>query len=184
VLFLDSLTEAASDQESTLDHAVRAVASLVGEYLRRRDRVGLLNWGGELEWVLPSTGARQQYRIVDAVLSSESARLYHWRDPRLIPPRVLPPQSLIVALTPLLDWRVNRALLNLRARGFELALIEIDPLPFAEHARAVYGDEAWRVWLLERELIRNRFLRAGVLVARWNAGAPLAAVVEELTSKR
>jgi uncharacterized protein (DUF58 family) len=184
VLFLDSLTEAASDQESTLSHAVRAVASLVGEYLRQRDRVGLLNFGGELEWVLPSTGARQSYRIVDAVLSSESARLYRWRDPRLIPRRVLPPKSLIVALTPLLDWRVNRALLNLRARGFELALIEIDPLPYAKHVRAAYGDEAWRVWLLERELIRSRFLRAGAHVARWSAGAPLAAVVEELTSKR
>src|SRR5262249_36979853 len=117
VLFLDSLTDAASDQESTLDHAVRAVASLAGEYLRRRDRVGLLNFGGELEWVLPSTGARQQYRIVDAVLSSESARFHRWRDQGFIPRRVLPPQSLIVALTPLLDWRVNRALLDLRARG-------------------------------------------------------------------
>jgi uncharacterized protein (DUF58 family) len=184
VLFLDSLTEAASDHESTLDHAVRAVASLVGEYLHRRDRVGLLNWGGELEWVLPSTGARQQYRIVDAVLSSETARLYRWRDPRLIPRRVLPPQSLVVALTPLLDRQVNRALLDLRARGFELALIEVDPLPFAEHARATYGDEVWRVWLLERELIRNRFLRAGVLVGRWSPGTPLAPVVEELTSRR
>lgn len=184
VLFLDSLTEAASDQESTLDHAVRAIASLVGEYLHRRDRVGLLNFGGELEWVLPSTGARQHYRIVDALLSSESARLYRWRDPRLIPRRVLPPQSLIVALTPLLDWRVNRALLNLRARGFDLALIEVDPVPFVEHARAAYGDEAWRVWLLQRELIRSRFLRAGVPVGRWNAGAPLAPVVEELASKR
>src|SRR5262249_58885848 len=144
-LFLDSLTEAATDQESTLDHAVRAVASLVGEFLRRRDRVGLLNFGGELEWVLPSTGARQHYRIVDAVLSSESARLFRWRDPRLIPRRVLPPQSLIVGLTPLLDWRVIRALLNLRARGFDLALIEVDPRRFADHARTMYGDETPRL---------------------------------------
>ena len=184
VLFLDSLTEAATDRESTLDHAVRAIASLTGEYLRRRDRVGLLNFGGELEWVLPSAGARQQYRIVDAVLSSESARLYRWRDPRLIPRRVLPSQSLVVALTPLLDWRVNRALLNLRARGYDLALIEIDPLPFAERVRAAYGDEAWRVWLLQRDVIRSRFLRTGVPVGRWNTDMPLAAVVEELTSRR
>ena len=184
VLFLDSLTEAASDQESTLDFAVRAVASLAGEYLRRRDRVGLLNFGGELEWVLPSTGGRQQYRIVDAVLSSESARLFRWRDPRLIPRRVLPPQSLIVALTPLLDWRVNRALLNLRARGYDLALIEVDPRRFTEHARTTYGEDAWRVWLLERELIRHRFLRAGIPVSRWSTAEPLAAAVEDLASKR
>jgi uncharacterized protein (DUF58 family) len=184
VLFLDSLTEAATDQESTLDLAVRAVASLVGAYLRDRDRVGLLNFGGELEWVLPSAGARQHYRIIDAVLSSESARLLRWRDLRLIPRRVLPPQSLIVALTPLLDWRVNRALLNLRARGYDLALIEVEPLRFAEHARATYGEQAWRLWLLERELLRSQFQRAGVPVSRWNGHAPLAAAVEELASTR
>jgi uncharacterized protein (DUF58 family) len=184
VLFLDSLTEAATDQESTLDFAVRAVAALVGAHLRGRDRVGLLNFGGELDWVLPSAGARQHYRIVDAVLSSESARLLRWRDLRLIPRRVLPPQSLIVAVTPLLDWRVNRALLNLRARGYDLALIEVDPLRFAEHARAAYGEQAWRLWLLERELIRNQFRRAGVPVGRWSADRPLAAVVEELASAR
>jgi uncharacterized protein (DUF58 family) len=184
VLFLDSLTEAATEEESTLDPAVRAVATLAGEYLRQRDRVGLLSFGGELEWVLPSAGARQHYRIIDAVLSSESARLFRWRDPSLIPRRVLPPQSLIVALTPLLDWRVNRALLNLRARGYDLALIEVDPLRLAEHARASHGEQAWRVWLLERELLRSRFLRAGVPVTRWNGDAPLAAAVEELASTR
>jgi uncharacterized protein (DUF58 family) len=182
VLFLDSLTEAATDRESTLDDAVRAVATLAGAYLRGRDRVGLLNFGGELEWVLPSAGARQHYRIIDAVLASESSRLLRWRDLRLIPYRVLPPQSLIVAVTPLLDWRVNRALLDICARGYDLALIEVDPLRFAEHARATYGEQAWRVWLLERELLRNEFQRAGVPVCRWNGGAPLAAAVEELAS--
>jgi uncharacterized protein (DUF58 family) len=184
VLFLDSVTEAATDQESTLDLAVRAVATLTGAYLRGRDRVGLLNFGGELEWVLPSAGARQHYRIIDAVLSSESGRSFRWRDPRLIPRRVLPPQSLIVALTPLLDWRVNSALLNLRARGYDLALIEVEPLRFAKHARATYGEQAWRVWLLERELLCNQFRRAGVPVSRWDGHTPLAAAVEELASTR
>jgi uncharacterized protein (DUF58 family) len=184
VLFLDSLTEAATDQESTLDLAVRAVATLTAAYLRGRDRVGLLNFGGELEWVLPSAGARQHYLIIDAVLSSESSRFFRWRDPRLIPRRVLPPQSLIVALSPLLDWRVNHALLNLRARGYDLALIEVEPLPFAEHGRATYGEEAWRLWLLERELLRNQFQRAGVPVTSWNENTPLAAAVEELASTR
>jgi uncharacterized protein (DUF58 family) len=184
VLFLDSLTEGATDRESTLDHAVRAVSTLAAAYLRGRDRVGLLNFGGELEWVLPSAGARQHYRIIDAVLSSESSRLLRWRDLRLIPYRVLPPQSLIVAVTPLLDWRVNRALLDLRARGYDLALIEVDPVRFAEHARATYGEQAWRVWLLERELLRHEFHRAGVPVSRWDGRAPLAASMEELASTR
>lgn len=184
VLFLDSFTVAATDIESTLDHAVRAVAAITGAYLRGRDRVGLLNFGGELEWVLPASGARQHYQIVDAVLSSESARLLRWRDLGLIPRRVLPPQSQIVALSPLLDWRVSRALLNLRARGYDLALIEVEPLRFAEQGRPRYGEQAWRLWLLERELLRSQFQRAGVPVSRWDGQTPLAAVIEELAWKR
>jgi hypothetical protein len=134
--------------------------------------------------VLPAGGARQQYRIVDAVLASESSRFYRWRDPRLIPPRVLPPQSLVVALTPLLDWRVIRALLDLRGRGFDLAVIEVDPVGLAAESRSRYGDDAWRAWLLARDATRARFLRAGCRVARWDREAPLTAVVEELAWTR
>jgi uncharacterized protein (DUF58 family) len=184
VVFLDSLAQAANDEASTLDFSVRAVAALVAAYLRQRDRVGLLSFGTDLEWVLPSGGAQQHYRIVEAVLASESARFYRWRDPRLIPNRILPPQSLLVALTPLLDWRVIRALLNLRARGYDLALIEVDPLELADAERARHGEEAWRVWLLQRELTRSRFRRAGCRVARWDAKAPLAATFEELAWTR
>ena len=152
VCFLDSLAQAQTEEASTLDFSVRAAAALVSAYLPRRDRVGLLSFGAELQWVLPSGGARQQYRIVDAVLASESSRFYRWRDPRFIPRRVLPPQSLVVALTPLLDWRVIRALLDLRGRGFDLAVIEVDPVALAAEARSRYGDDAWRVgcWRVTR----------------------------------
>ncbi len=64
------------------------------------------------------------------MLESEVARTYRWRDTSLIPRRILPPQSLIVALTPRLDWRVTRALLNLRRRGYQVSIVEVDPLPY------------------------------------------------------
>jgi uncharacterized protein (DUF58 family) len=184
VCFLDSLAQAQTDEASTLDFSVRAAAALVSAYLPRRDRVGVLAFGAELQWVLPSGGARQQYRIVDAVLASESSHFYRWRDPRLIPRRVLPPQSLVVALTPLLDWRVIRALLDLRGRGFDLAVIEVDPVALAAESRSRYGDDAWRAWLLARDATRARFRRAGCRVARWDREAPLTAVVEELAWTR
>lgn len=184
VVFLDSLAEATNDEGSTLDLAVRAVATVASAYLRQRDRVGLLSFGGDLEWVLPSSGPRQQYRIVEAVLSSESGRLYRWRDTRLIPDRVLPPQSLVLAVTPLVDWRVTRALLNLRARGYDLAVLEVDPVPFAAATRTAHDPEAWRLWLLEREVIHHAFARNGVPIARWDGERPLAAAVEELASTR
>ena len=59
ILFLDSFTEARRENESTLDRAVRATAALVERLPRARDRVGLVSFGGVLNWLLPSTGVTQ-----------------------------------------------------------------------------------------------------------------------------
>ena len=47
----------------------------------------------------------------------------------MIPRRTLPPNALVIALSPLLDPRSVGALLDLRARGFDLAVIDISPRP-------------------------------------------------------
>lgn len=182
VIFLDALGAAGTSAESTLDHAVRAAASLSDAYLRRRDRVGLLRFGGDIEWIIPGSGLRQQYRIADALLESEVARMHRWRDTSLIPRRILPPQSLIVALTPRLDWRVTHALLNLRRRGYQVSIVEIDPLPFLADAEDAAGSIAWRAWLLERSAIRTQLAGAGIALASWGQDEPIAAPVEVLAA--
>ena len=48
---------------------------------------------------------------------------------------MLPPQALVVAVTPLLDERAVEALADLRARGYDLAIVEVSPVPFAEPGR-------------------------------------------------
>jgi uncharacterized protein (DUF58 family) len=182
VIFLDALGAAASSEASTLDVAVRAAASLTAAYLRERDRVGLLRFGGDLEWILPGTGLRQQYRIADAVLESEVARTYRWRNTSLIPSRVLPPQSLILALTPLLDWRVTRALVNLRRRGYQVSIIEVDPLPYLVDVEARVAPAAWRTWRLERDAFRARLAGAGIALTSWDTDEPIASAVEALAA--
>src|SRR5205823_1769481 len=66
ILFLDSFSEAGGEGESTLDRAVRAAAALATNYLTEKDRVGFVSFGGVLNWLLPSTGLAQLYRIVDS----------------------------------------------------------------------------------------------------------------------
>ena len=58
VLFLDSFAEARSGRrgDGTLERAVRAAATLAGRYLERRDRVGLVTFGGVLRWLEPGGG--------------------------------------------------------------------------------------------------------------------------------
>jgi len=184
VLFLDTFAEARLGATGTLDLAVRAAASLVSRYLARNDRIGLVSFGGILRWLVPAGGVTQLYRLVDSLLDSEIALSYAWKNVDVIPPRTLPPKALVVALTPLLDERSITALLDLRARGFDLAIVDVSPIPFAGEGRSTEERLARRIWALRREGLRVRFREVGVAVTEWRAGTPFAAAVEEVTSFR
>jgi uncharacterized protein (DUF58 family) len=184
ILFLDSFAQARLGGTGTLDLAVAAATGLAERYLKQKDRVGFVSFGGALNWLLPATGPLQLYRIVDAVLNTEVVLNYAWKDVEVIPRRVLPPQALVVALTPLLDERATEALLDLRARGFDLAIVEISPIPFTEQGRGKTAEVAWKLWTLRREAARARFERTGVPVASWEEDVPLAAALEEVTAFR
>ncbi len=97
VLMLDSFADARLGEEGTLDLAVRAAAGLAETYVSRRDQVGLLSFGGSVNWLEPAMGSHQLYRIVEAILDTEVVLSYVWRDIRVIPVRALPPQALVVA---------------------------------------------------------------------------------------
>ena len=184
VIFLDVFAEARRGERSTLDPALRAAASLAARYLRQRDRVGFVSFGGMLNWLLPATGARQLYRIVDAMLDTQIILSYAWQDLVVVPRRTLPPQALVLALTPLLDDRAATALLDLRARGFDLSVIEISPLAFVVPKKGEIQDIAHRLWRLRRDAVRGRFERAGVPVAVWDDDSSLTVAMEEAETFR
>jgi uncharacterized protein (DUF58 family) len=183
ILFLDSFAEARLGGRGTLDLAVRAAAAIAGQYLARRDRVGLVGFGGILRWLLPGSGIVQAYRIADALLDTEIVFSYAWKDVEILPRRTLPPQALVLALSPLLDERGVSALLDLRARGYDLAVVDVSPLPFAPPGPQL-DELAHRVWRLQRDALRYRYERAGVAVAEWREGEPLQVAIEEVRSYR
>ena len=184
ILFVDSFEEARQSDAGTLDLAVRATAALADAYIRRRDRVGLVSFGGILRWLTPGMGRVQLYRIVDALLDTEVILSYYWRDLEIIPRRTLTPNALVIALSPLLDRRSVGALLDLRARGFDLAVVDVSPLPFTTRPGEGLDSVAYDIWLLRRDAVRHRLRRAGVAVTEWRDDVPLDAVLEEVRSFR
>ena len=186
VIFLDSFAEARRGERGTLDMAVRAAASLADRYLTHKDRVGLVSFGGVLNWLTPATGLTQLYRIVDSLLDTEIILSYAWKDIEIVPRRTLPPQGLIVALSPLLDERAVGALLDLRTRGFDLAVVEVSPEPFAPAPAPddLTGEFAHRLWLLRRAALRDRFRSLGVPIAEWREGVGVQAPIEEVRAFR
>ena len=184
VLFLDTFGEVRAEGRSTNDRAVRAAATLAHIYLQRKDRVGLVGFGGFLSWLVPASGTRQLYAIVETLLTSEVVHSFALRGVDVLPPRTLPPKALVLAITPLLDDRTAAALLDLRARGYDLAVLEISPLAFVAPGRRETERLAHRLWALEREALRGRFLAIGVPVVTWRPGEPLDAALEAAASFR
>ncbi len=187
VLFLDSFADAGRADAGILARAVRASATLADLYLRRRDRVGLVSFGGTLRWLEPRAGAVQSYRLVDALLETSVQFSYAWKDVNVLPARVLPPSSLVIAVSPLLDPRAVAALLDLRARGHDLAVVEVpaEPHAAADADGATEADHlAFRLWLLQRDELRGRLAQLGIAVARWDDERPLDAVLGEVTAYR
>ena len=184
IVFLDTFVEAREQQESTLDVAVRAAATIADRYLERKDRVGLISFGGYLNWLLPGSGLVQLYRIVDSLLDTEIILSYAWKGVDVIPGRTLPPKALVLAVSPLLDERAVTTLLDLRARGFDLAVVEVSPVAFASAAEGEREELAYRLWQLKREVLRSRYRRVGVPVVEWREGEPLEGALAEVGAFR
>jgi uncharacterized protein (DUF58 family) len=186
VLFVDTFDELrpGPGTASSLDLAVSATASVAAAYVRRRDRVGLIGWGGYLQWVAPGMGQGALYRIIDVLLEAQVVRSDAWRGVRILPAGVLPPGALVIVLSPLLDPRMTNAVFDLRARGSDVAVIEPDPVAFQRPGRRPEEQVAFRLWRLSRQRIRRRLEDRGVIVAQWDGDRPLEEVVRELEARR
>lgn len=170
VLLLDSFADAGGPATSSLDVTVRAAFELCRHYLDRKDRVGLVGMGGVLRWLTPAMGRTQFLRIADYLLETRAVFTYAWRDTAYLPRRTLPPGALVIALSPLADSRVVSSLVDLRARGF--TLVVIDTLTEAAIAArpTPEGRLSHRVWRLERAAKRTELAARGVPVLQLSSG--------------
>jgi uncharacterized protein (DUF58 family) len=184
VLFLDSFLDVRGPTGSTLDQAVGAAASLAAAYLRQRDRVGLVSFGGFVQWLQPGSGQAALYRLLDTLMETQVFATAAWKGIRHLPSRTLPAKALIVALTPLVDERGVAALFDLLARGYDLAVVDISPLTHAGRATGEWGELARRLWALERETLRHRYQRLGAAVVEWRDAMHLQQVLLEVEACR
>src|SRR3984957_16149449 len=178
VIMIDAFGDSGPVADRTLDVAVHGAAALATAYLRVSDRAGLVVLGGALRWLGPAHGDRQFYRIAEMMLQ---ARYDSFVAPDVgrIPRTALPPGTLVVVFTPLLDPRGFGAISALRQRGFPLIVIDTlrDEPPAPPRADAQL---ALRVWRLDRAATRSTLRALGVPVLRWPGGTELDGVLAPL----
>jgi uncharacterized protein (DUF58 family) len=167
VLLVDATSDVGEPGRSALDLGLRGAAGAARAYLAARDRVGVITyqWGGA-HWLAPSLGRRQFFRIVDALLQSDSGFARGAGFSRL-PRAALPPGALVVVFSPLLDGRFVEALRDMRERGF--TLIVVDVLTAEPPRKRAFADSAARrIWNLEQQAIRFSLRQLGVPVVAWD----------------
>jgi uncharacterized protein (DUF58 family) len=167
------------------EHAVRATASLASAFLSEGNRVGLLVYGGFLDWTFPGYGRVQRERILRALAGAETGESQVFESLDFIPTRYFPAQSQLVLISPLCEDDAP-PLIRLRARGYQLLVISPDPIAFeAQSLQAAPAVPlAVRVARLERGLLLRRLRRAGIRTVDWQVETPFSRVVHASLSRQ
>ena len=179
VLLLDTFGDDDADRGATLDRAVRSLAAVATAFHAQRDRLGFLTFGGQLRWIAPGLGERALLRIVDGLLDTEVLVTSTWAGVSRVPLGALPPQALLLAVTPLDNDTAVMTLIDLRARGFDVAVIAL-PAPSIE----AVTDVGRRLGGLQRGARRLRLERLGIAVAEARSIDALPLAVEEVEQCR
>jgi uncharacterized protein (DUF58 family) len=167
---------------SVLDRAVTAACSLADAYLAQRDRLAVVKFGGTLRWLRPGQGLRQRYLVVDVLLSTAVRPSAVHRGVDLLPPRILPAGSLVVALSSLEEQQSRAAFTDMRARGLDVVVIEVPPPAFTRPRLGPAQEPALGLWRLQRAMNRDALRSDGIPTVPWPPGRSLAEVLEEVAA--
>ncbi len=184
VIMIDAFAGQGPVADATVDLAVHGAAALASAYLRVSDRAGLVVLGGMLRWLGPGSGDRQFYRIAEMMLEAHYDSFVA-PDVGRIPRTALPPGTLVVVFSPLLDPRAFTAITDLRPRGYPRILIDTlhhEP-PAAEPSTSRAASRsalALRLWRLDRAATHAALRDLGVPVLRWDADTELDSVLAPL----
>ena len=180
VVFVDTFAAEGLEQTIRVGLAVSRVQ------LAERDRVGLIAFGGSIRTIPPGTGRRQLERIAEALVDVRPVFSWAEKEIRGIPPRVLPPASTILAVSPLIDERAIGAVVDLRRRRHEIGVIEVSPEDWAPllDRRDAAAAAARRLWAMQRAMRRARLLDAGVPVVELRDGEALELVLRRMAALR
>ncbi|HSR31109.1 MAG TPA: DUF58 domain-containing protein [Anaerolineae bacterium] len=159
--------------DSLFEYAIRATASLAERFLSDGNRVGLLVYGGALDWTFPGYGKVQRERILRALARAETGDSQVFDNLDYLPTRYFPAQSQLVLVSPLCLDDLPM-LIRLRARGYQLLVIRPDPVPMELKLldQQPGADLAARIVRVERVLLRRKLQQAGIQVVDWKVDQP------------
>lgn len=166
--------------------SVSAALAIARAHLTRHDRVGLLIVGHTVQWLAPQLGRNHLFAMADALVAvgappEASLRLY-----RPVAVNTIASDTIVVAITPLLDPRMANLLAELRSRGNPVSVLvpQADRATSRERAGWSADAEARRLAAIEHDAVRCLLADRGVAMIDWPPAASVAAIVSSLERLR
>jgi uncharacterized protein (DUF58 family) len=169
VIIADASSDVGEPGSTPLDLAFRGSAAAARAYLGVRDRVGLVVYQRSVRWVAPGLGPRHYYRLMNLMVADTGLARPFSRGMEItrLPRAALPPGSLILVFSPLLDRRLVETLRDLRERGFSILIIDVLNAEPSGRTDSLSG-LARRIWRMEQEAIRFSLRELGIPLVRWD----------------
>jgi uncharacterized protein (DUF58 family) len=169
VIIADASSDVGEPGSTPVDLAFRGSAAAARAYLAVRDRVGLVVYQRSVRWVAPGFGARHYYRLMNLMLADTrlAGPLSRGAGIARLPRAALPPGSLILVFSPLLDRRLVETLRDLRERGFSILIIDVLNAEPSGRTDSLSG-LARRIWRMDQEAIRFSLRELGIPLVRWD----------------
>jgi uncharacterized protein (DUF58 family) len=169
VIIADMTSDVGVPGSTPVDLALRGSAAAARAYLAVKDRVGFVRYQRDPRWIAPGLGTRHYYRIMDLMLAAPGflAGQPLAAEITRLPRAALPPGSLILVFSPLLDRRLVETLRDLRERGFSVLIIDV------LNAEPSGGSDglshmARRIWRMEQQAIRFSLRELGIPLVSWD----------------
>ena len=169
VIVADASSDVGEPGSTPADLALRGSAAAARAYLAVRDRVGFVIYQRGLRWLAPGLGARHYYRIMDLMLADPGLADVRSREAGItrLPRAGLPPGSLILVFSPLLDRRLVETLRDLRERGFSILIIDVLNAEPSGRKDSL-SDLTRRIWRMEQQAIRFSLHELGIPLVHWD----------------
>lgn len=159
---------------SLYEYSVRAASALALSFIDDGHRVGLLIYGGGLNWTFPGYGKRQKEKVLNALAESQEGDSQVFQHLDNLPTRLLPARSQVVLITPLAEEDLPYVR-RMKAHGYSLLVVSPDPVRYvAAEEHGTVGELALRIARAERELLLRDLEQMGVLTIDWDVSEPLA----------
>jgi uncharacterized protein (DUF58 family) len=185
LLLLDVLGEAGASggvkgAASVLDTTVRAAAAIAEHYLKRGDRVSLLEYGAGARRLRPATGRRQYLTVLEWLLDVRADVSDQMPAEHVFGAHHVSSDALVVVLTPLVDPRSADMLASLTQSGRYTVAVDTLPAGLEPSQRGPWTPLATRVWRIERDNVLGRLREHGVPVVAWAGAGSLDLVLRDV----